>query len=148
MAIRAYCLRAFGSVRQIAPTIRKVDELECRRNEIAAEIERADGEQATRDALRDISARSIHTMLDGLADEVIDQENRGRKSIIQSVIERVVLDPTALSGRIHYRIRPEKWLSMASPRKFGSGRARQVYLGGFRAPVPPETRRSGALFLP
>jgi site-specific DNA recombinase len=98
-----------GQMTIAAPALRKVEELECRRQAIVAEIGRLDRERAAEEAMAGITEAQVRTILaDVLA-------GTGKRQVLDSLLERVTLDPSTLEARVEYRI--EYRQKLASPRQ-------------------------------
>lgn len=98
-----------GQMTVAAPALRKVEELEGRRQTIVAEISRIEREQEADQALAGITEPQVRAIL---ADVL---EGTARRQIIESLVEHVTLNPTTLDARIEYRI--EYRQKLASPRR-------------------------------
>lgn len=103
-----------------APALRKINELEARRTQLADEIARIEQEQALQAALSQITPAHVRALVHSLADELAAAEQPRLKGILHSAVDRILLDPQTLECRISYRIPLERTLDMASPRECGS----------------------------
>jgi len=97
-----------GEMTIAAPALRKVEELEGRRQTIVAEINRIEREQSAERVMAGITGDQVR----GILAEVLD--HAPRRQVLDSLVERVALDPVTLDARIEYRI--EYRQKLASPR--------------------------------
>lgn len=97
-----------------SPMLRKVDELEARRRSLEDEIRHVDRERSARSALAGITEHQVRALLQGLAEDLA--EHPRAKLLLRTFIDRVELDPEALTCQIHYRVSVDDSLSVASPR--------------------------------
>ena len=101
-----------------APALRKVNELESRRARLVDEITRLDQERTLQAALSQVTPGHVRDLVHSLADELASAEQPRIKAILQSAVDRILLDPLTLECKIGYRIPLERTLNMASPRGF------------------------------
>lgn len=101
-----------GEMKIAAPALRKVEELEGRRQAIVAEISRLDRENAAEAAMAAVTEDQVRAILDGL---LADATDTAKRQILDSLVDRVTIDPATLEARIEYRI--EYRQKMASPRQ-------------------------------
>lgn len=97
-----------------SPMLRKLDELERKRQSLAGEIHRLESEYSMQAALASVTEEQVSDLLGGLAEEMSGDPKA--KQLLWTFIERVELDPDALTCQIHYRVSVDDSLSMASPR--------------------------------
>lgn len=101
-----------GQMTIAAPALRKVEELERRRQATVAEVDRLDRERAADEAIAGITEEQVRAILAGLMDGATDTSKR---QVLDSLVERVALDPSTLDAKIEYRI--EYRQNRASPRQ-------------------------------
>ena len=101
-----------------------ITELEKKRTSLEQEINRLDQEYATQITLQTITKHQIKHLIIHLADELHEKDKSKLKNLINSMVDRITLDPLTLECRIHYKIAVENGPEMASP-------------GGFEPPLPP-----------
>lgn len=101
-----------GQMSIAAPALRKVEELEGRRQSLVAEISRIERERAADEAMAAINEPQVRAILSNMMDVATHADKR---QILDSIIERVALDPSTLEARIEYRI--EYRQKLASPRR-------------------------------
>lgn len=101
-----------GQMSIAAPALRKVEELERRRQGIVAEIERLDREKAADEAMSAVSADQVRDLIGSLMSGATGQDKR---RILGSLVERITLDPDSMEARIEYRV--EYRQKLASPRE-------------------------------
>jgi len=94
----------------------KMRESERERESLLAELEEAEAEERTAEALRTISAPDVRRILDGLAEHLESLDREAMKDFLAGLIERIELDEAAAQCRIHYRISTGD--KLASPRGF------------------------------
>jgi len=99
-----------------APAMRKVNELEARRAQMADELARLEKDHARTEAMRKVSRDELAGIVQSLSEELKEAEPLRLKSVIQSAVEVVLLDPETLDCEIQYRLPVERSLSLASPR--------------------------------
>lgn len=93
-----------------APAIRKIDELERRRRDIATEINAIEKAHQAQEVLNSVGAEDIRRVLQGLAKNLEESDQEGLKERLYALISEITLDPASLECRVHYRIK------VASPR--------------------------------
>lgn len=98
-----------GEMTIAAPALRKVEELETRRQAIVAEIVRLDRERAAEEAMDGITDAQVRAIL---ADVLAGTDKR---HVLDSLVDRIALDPATLEARIEYRIEYRR--KLASPRR-------------------------------
>jgi len=101
-----------GQMTVAAPALRKVEELESRRQALVAEISRIDRERAAESALAGISEDQVRRILADILDGSSPDQ---RRSVLDSLVERITLDPATLEAQIQYRV--EYRQKLASPRQ-------------------------------
>jgi site-specific DNA recombinase len=101
-----------------APALRKVNELESRRQALLEEIARVEQEHAVRNVLHSVTRDEVAKLVRTLAVEIDEAERPRLKGVLQAAVEQIMLDPGNLHCRIHYRIAAGRTLDMASPRGF------------------------------
>ena len=101
-----------------APAMRKVNELEARRETIAEEIARLAEEDAVRNAMGSVTRDEVAQLVRTLSVEIGEAERPRLKGVLQAAVEQITLDPANLHCRIHYRIAAGRTLEMASPTGF------------------------------
>lgn len=106
-----------------APTMRKVDELERRRREISAEIERLERDHQNAAAVARVMPAQVARLLKGRTEELLTDDPAWPRAVLASPIDRVTLAPHSLECSIHYRLQSAggEWQSMASPTGFDNG---------------------------
>ena len=101
-----------GQMTIAAPALRKVEELETRRQALVAEISRLERERAAEESVAGITEQQVRAILADILDSPTDA---GRRQVLDSLVERVALDPSTLEARIEYRIEYRR--KLASPRQ-------------------------------
>ena len=107
-----------GQLDTPGPVLRKVDGLERERRRLAAEISRLEDEDRQATAATALTEANVARMLTTLADELQACDREALKDFLATVLERVDLDPEAMSCQLHYRITPPSRNRLASPRGF------------------------------
>ncbi len=105
------------SLEDAGPALRKVNELEAQRKQIAAEIARLEKEYQVQTALQQITRTDLEILIKGLAEDFAEGSPRELKRKLGVMIDRIVLDPVELTFQIGYRLASDGSLSMASPRR-------------------------------
>lgn len=95
------------------PALRKVEELEGKRQRVVAQLAQIERDRAADAALSGITEEQVSRILE---DRLSDEQPENRRSILDSLVERITLDPETLECRIEYRI--EYRAKLASPRGF------------------------------
>ncbi len=119
--LEAQIKKAMGFALQLdnpAPALRKVNELESRRQVLLEEISRVEQEHAVRNVLHSVTRDEVAKLVRTLAVEIDEAERPRLKGVLQAAVEQITLDPGNLHCRIHYRIAAGRTLDMASPRGF------------------------------
>ena len=101
-----------------APAMRKVNELEGRRQVLREEMARVEEEATVRNAMRSVTRDEVAQLVRTLVVEIDEAERTRLKGVLQAAVEQIMLDPASLDCRIHYRIVADRTLDMASPRGF------------------------------
>jgi len=96
--------------------LRKVDDLERERLRIASEIARLEHENQGADAAATLTEANVSRMLSNLASELETSDREAMKDFLGKVLERVELDPNAMTYQLFYRISPTYRNKLASPR--------------------------------
>ncbi len=78
-------------------------------------MERLQEEQAVRNSLDSVTRNDVAQLVHNLAVEIDDAERPRLKGVLQAAVDQVMLDPTSLDCRIHYRIAAGRTPDMASP---------------------------------
>ena len=99
-----------------APALRKVEELEQQRKQLADEIARLEKEQGLTTRLAAITEPAVKQLLRGVVQEMRAMQREALKDMLASLTEKIVLDPLTLQCQIHYRIGIEGRNKLASPR--------------------------------
>jgi len=86
------------------PALRKVEELERERVKALEGLESWEATQAQYAARSELTAASVRAALDGLGEQLFDQERDQMKVALGVILQRVELDPESLDCRLHYRI--------------------------------------------
>ena len=98
------------------PAIRKVNDLEVRRQQVQHEIDRLADEKAAALSVTRVSRDEVERILSTLADDLNTLPQSQWKQMLSAIIDRVELDPASLECRIAYRVSVSSKLTMASPR--------------------------------
>ena len=101
-----------------APAMRKVNELEGRRQTLTEEMARVEEEAVVRNAMRSATRGEVAQLVRTLAVEIDEAERPRLKGVLQAAVEQIMLDPSNLHCRIQYRIAAGRTLDMASPTGF------------------------------
>ncbi len=110
------------------PILRKVDGLERERRRIASEISRLEADDQKAAEATNLNEAGVSKMLGTLANELQEYDRDSLKDFLGTVLDRVDLDPEALSCQLHYRISVPRRNKLASPRGF------EPYAGGLVLP--------------
>lgn len=92
---------------QPGPALRKIEELERERVTAIAALDQWEVTQAQCASLAHLDGGSVRRALLGLADELRDHERDQVKTVLTSIVDKVVLDPQSFACAIHYRIPAE-----------------------------------------
>ena len=106
-----------GQLETPGPVLRKVDGLERERRRLATEISRLEEEDRQATAATALTEANVARMLATLADELQTCDREALKDFLAAVLERVDLDPQAMSCQLHYRIAVASRNKLASPRE-------------------------------
>lgn len=98
------------------PVLRKVEELERDRKELAREIEQARRDATTAAAARAVTEDQVGRMLDAMASDMQRLDREKLKDFLNSICERVTLNPNAVTFGIHYKIPLASRNRVATPR--------------------------------
>ncbi len=102
-----------GQMAIAAPALRKVEELERRRQTLITRLDHLERERVAETALAGITSESVRKILA----EILDgQSGTNRRQVLDSLVERITLDPNTLEARVEYRV--EYRQKLASPRGF------------------------------
>jgi hypothetical protein len=107
-----------GQLDSPGPVLRKVDALEQERQRLVAEIVRLEDDEQRGAAATALSEANVARMLSTLADELQACDREALKDFLAAVLERVDLQPDALTCQLHYRISMPSRIKLASPRGF------------------------------
>ena len=117
--------RAMDMALQLAdpgPALRKINELEGRRNSLQAEITRLEREQTQQAMLKTLTEERVAAVLSTLAADLDETPRAQWKNLLHTLIGKIVLDPKTLHCQIHYRVSAHQvqddTLDLASPRGF------------------------------
>ncbi len=111
-------MNAAVSLADPAPAYREIDLLEGKRKRLAQEIAELQQQVQESKSAADLSEADVANALSMLADQVRRVDREKLKDLICRLCERILLDPDTLDCEIHYRIRIDDRISMASPRGF------------------------------
>lgn len=106
-----------GQLASPAPVLRKIDELEHEREALARHLATLEGYQRAAEQLATITEADVLRTLDGLAEQMVHLPPAELRALLAGVIERIELDPAALTTAIHYRIAVGRRDRVASPRE-------------------------------
>ncbi len=101
-----------------APALRKVNELEAKRKQVADEIARLEKEYQAQVVMQSLTRNDVKRIIDELAEDMSEDDPHRLNRIIGTMVDRIILDPVNLTYQIHYRISQSDGVSMASPRGF------------------------------
>ena len=112
-----------------APALRRIDDLEAERAELARQLAEHESKAAQVALIDKISEADVQRELAGLI-ELARGGDAGVSAAVMAVVDRVELDPVSLDARLHYRVvsstslsisgpvTPESGVKVASPRGF------------------------------
>ncbi len=100
------------------PLLRRLDELEGNREEIADRLARLEEETRRAKALAAVKESDVRRMLDALAEDMATLDRDHLKDFLGALIEEIILDPATRAGAIRYRIAQRSGVKLASPRGF------------------------------
>ncbi len=98
------------------PVLRKVDGLEQERKRLANAIARFEEEDRQSTAATALTEANVAKMLATLADELQECDREAMKDFLTAVLERVDLEPEAMTCQLYYRISVPSRNKLASPR--------------------------------
>lgn len=98
------------------PLLRRLDELEGNRGEVADRLQRLDDETRRAKALAAVKESDVRRMLDALAEDMEALDRAHLKDFIGALVEEIILDPATRAGSIRYRIAQRSGVKLASPR--------------------------------
>ena len=110
-----------GQLESPGPVLRKVDGLEQERQRLAAEIARLEVDDRRGAAATALTEANVARMLSTLADELQACDREALKDFLAAVLERVDLQPDALTCQPHYRSSLPSRIKLASPPGFEPG---------------------------
>jgi hypothetical protein len=102
------------------PVLRKVDGLEQQRKRLSTEIARLEDEDRHAVAATALTGANVSRMLATLAAELEACDREALQDFLTAVLERVDLDPNAMTCQLYYRISLPSRNKLASPRGFES----------------------------
>lgn len=111
--------------------LKQIDELEKQRASAATELERLQQEAETAKALHGMDEATIRSLLADVVDHMGKMEPEALKDFIQSIVERIELDPSTLECRIVYQQHSREL--MASP--WGGAKVPKSVSGGYPSPI-------------
>ena len=100
------------------PVLRKVDSLERERKRLSALIARFEEEDQQALAAAALTEANVSRMLANIADELQACDREALKDFLTTVLDRVELDPNAMTCELYYRISAPSRNKLASPRGF------------------------------
>lgn len=98
------------------PVLRKIEEIERDRKQIAREMDQARRDAATAAAARNVTEIQVNRMLDAMASDMQRLDREQLKNFLFTVCERITLSPDTLIARIHWKIPLSRRNNLASPR--------------------------------
>jgi len=101
-----------------APCYREIDKLEQQRKSFAQQIVQVQSEYEEQSAISKLSESTIHKMLQRLSDNIEKVDRATLKTLLNRLCEKILLDPETLECQIHYSIRADNRINLASPRGF------------------------------
>jgi len=105
-----------GQLETPGPVLRKVDGLERERRHLVSAISRLEDEDRQATAAMALTEANVARMLATLADELQACDREALKDFLAAVLERVDLDPDAMSCQLYYQISVPSRNKLASPR--------------------------------
>jgi cell division septum initiation protein DivIVA len=99
------------------PALRKVGEVESERAAIEARIVEWEKEDEAAQVLSNVTEGQVRSMLGRMADEMRLYDRTELRDFLQTIIDRVELDPDASTLQLCYRIPLRSGLTVASPRE-------------------------------
>jgi hypothetical protein len=94
------------------------NELEGERQKSATQVAELEREEAAAHVFSQVTEEHAMQLLKGIAKDFNYHDRESLKEWLQSIVERVVLDPEKLTCRIHYGIPVQRRDKLASPRGF------------------------------
>jgi hypothetical protein len=107
-----------GQLETPGPVLRKVDGLERERRRLATEISHLEESDREANAATALTEVNVARMLATLAEERKECDREALKGLLTAVLERVHLDPEAMSCQLYYRISLLGRNKLACPRGF------------------------------
>jgi len=107
-----------ASLKDPAPALRKIEELEQQRKLLAEEIAQTDREHGINAQLSEVTEPAVKQLLRGVVEEMRSMQPEALKDMLAALTEKIVIDATTLECQIHYRIGIEGRNRLASPRGF------------------------------
>lgn len=87
-----------------APFLRKVAELEGRREALAAELQRREEEYRQALLYHQVAEHEVRALLVALAADMSESDREGLKHALFTMLDHVELDPATLACQVHYRL--------------------------------------------
>jgi len=100
-----------------APVLRKIEEIERERAQIAGRIAALEERDRAAVAAAAITADDVLRLLGTMAEDLHSYDREGLKNYLGAMLDRVELDPQTLDCQIHYRISLPMRNKLASPRE-------------------------------
>ena len=116
------------------PLLRQIEDYETRRNALSTQIDQREEEAKQMAKVNALAAPQVGKLLSLMADEFELLDRDGLRDLLKGLVEQVVLDDTAQTFQITYRLDAATGLRMASPR---GGECKTGYQAG-----PYEFRRA------
>lgn len=101
---------------QPEPLLRQVEQYELRRNELEAQIVRREDEAKQVAKVKALAAPQVGKLLTTIAEEFELMDRGGLRDLLKGLVEQIIMDETASTFQITYRIACATGLIMASPR--------------------------------
>lgn len=111
-------VEAVLSMEDPAPMYRKINDLERQRRNLTADIELQKQEEEIQLAGRRLGRERIRDLLEEFAEQLNKSSTNQVKPLIESFLDRIVLDPSSLEMQLHFKLRTNNCASMASPQGF------------------------------
>lgn len=93
-----------GEMTTPAPALRRIEELEGMRIELTQAVSRMDREVAQAKAAQSITAADVRRVLAQVAEDAKEGGRDAMRSLLVTLLEKVVLDPATTAGVLHYRV--------------------------------------------
>ncbi len=106
------------SLEDPAPMYRKINELERQRRALIGDIEQQRQEDEIQLAGKQLSRERIRDLLDDFSEQLAVSPTERVKPLLESFLERVTLSPANLEMQLHFRIRANDCVNVASPQGF------------------------------